>query len=333
MGEIVKGKEAVLFWTKINLSGALFIPILFVHFVSVFLDNQEKNKQKIIAGYIVSFLLLAFIPTRFFIKDINSTQYFRFYPKGGEAYYIFAAVFIVLLFMGFYELIKAFLSSKGARRNQISYVLFASFIGFSGGISQFLPVFGINIYHFGVFIVPLYAFIAAYAILKHRLLDIKIIIKKGLAYSILIGLFSGFYMLAIYILLMTFQQITGITSSLTAIFTLLCFAVLFDPLRDKTIRMIDSLSNKEIKDYKLILKEISSVISQSIKTEEILDNFCKKITDNLKILGIAVFLLDAEKNVYTLRKQIKLRIGCACSGFQLRLSISMFLLIVGSCYS
>jgi signal transduction histidine kinase len=126
------------------------------------------------------------IPTRYFIDGIISTKYFKYYPKGGPIYIIFLLFFLVLIVLGFVKLIKAFNVSSGTRRNQILYVILASVVGFGGGVLWFLPAFGFDIYPFGIFIVPIYLFIAAYAILRHNLLDINIVLRRRVGHSLLL---------------------------------------------------------------------------------------------------------------------------------------------------
>ena len=59
----------------------------------------------------------------------------------------------------------------------------ASIIGFVGGSTTFLPVLNINIYPFGTLFVSLNALIISYSIVKHRLMDIEFVIRKGVMYA------------------------------------------------------------------------------------------------------------------------------------------------------
>src|SRR5205823_7464025 len=76
----------------------------------------------------------------------------------------------------------------GPRKNQIKYFFLATVVGFSCGTTCFLPVFGIDVYPILNFTVPLYPIIMTYAIARYRLMDISIVIHKGLAYSLLLSL-------------------------------------------------------------------------------------------------------------------------------------------------
>jgi len=64
------------------------------------------------------------------------------------------------------------------RRNQIKYVLFGAVIGFLGGFTNYPLWYGVKILPYGNILVSLYGVLMSYAIIKHRLLDIKIAITR-----------------------------------------------------------------------------------------------------------------------------------------------------------
>jgi len=185
MGEISPSPGSVLFWTRFNLTFAVLIPLTFLTFVYSFLGIRSERGPVLAGLALITAVFLSFIPTGYFIEQILPTEYFRFYPKGGPVYLIFLIAFAAVTAIGFAELIRAFRGSSGTKRNQTAYIMLASFIGFGGGALWFLPAFGFDIYPVGIFIVPFYLFIAAYAGLRHNLLDLNIVLKKGIAYSVM----------------------------------------------------------------------------------------------------------------------------------------------------
>lgn len=58
---------------------------------------------------------------------------------------------------------KGFKDNEGLKKRQILYILLAAIIGFSGGMTNFLPQL-FNIYPFGTFIVFLYPILITYGI-------------------------------------------------------------------------------------------------------------------------------------------------------------------------
>ena len=77
-------------------------------------------------------------------------------------------------------------TSSGEKRNKIKYFFISSTIGYIGGATNFFPVFGINLYPYGNFLVAIFPIVMTIVILKYHLMDINIIIRKSLIYSLLV---------------------------------------------------------------------------------------------------------------------------------------------------
>src|SRR2546428_3222702 len=71
-------------------------------------------------------------------------------------------------------------------KTHIKYFFIASAIGYSGGTLDYLPIFGIDLYPYGNFAIVLYPIIMTYAIVRHRLMDITVVMEKGLTYLLLL---------------------------------------------------------------------------------------------------------------------------------------------------
>jgi len=302
MGEIAVGKGQVLFWTRANLSCVVFMPVLFVSFVNSFLGTWEKNKRTIRLFYILSTLFLVLVQTGLFMSDLSPTQHYRYYPKGGFVYAVFAFFFVFQIISGFMELFRAYFHSDGARKNQIIYIITASFIGFGAGILWFLPVFGVDIYPFGIFIMPLYLFIGAYAIIRHRLLDIKIIVSRGISYALLLTLFTGFYMLFFVAVFEVFRSNEKMAFTIPAVVSVLCFAVFFDPLRKVFQRFADKVVFGDKYDYQGALKKLSFAIASCLDVESLVCAALSNLRDIFKTADIAVYLENKTGNGYRLVK-------------------------------
>jgi len=89
------------------------------------------------------------------------------------------------------DLYKFIRSTKdGKRRTQALWFFVAFAIAYSGGITCYLPVYGVNLYPYGNFCLSLYPLIVGYAIVRHQLMDIKIAITKA-------GLLFGTYLVVL----------------------------------------------------------------------------------------------------------------------------------------
>ena len=83
--------------------------------------------------------------------------------------------------------------SSGIERNRSKYMLIAASCATLAGSLSFPLWYNIKISPLLNPLFTVYAVIMAYAILKHHIMDITIVIRKGLIYSILIGCVTGLY--------------------------------------------------------------------------------------------------------------------------------------------
>ncbi len=285
MGETASGAGHVLFWTRVNLAAAILLPVLFLTFVHSFLGISAKRKPVFVCSVLAAIIFLLFLPTKYFIVSLARSGVFRYYPQGGPLYLAFAVFFAILVAEGFIELIAGFIASTGAKRNQIAYLIIASLFGFGGGALWFLPAFGVPVYPFGVFIVPFYLFIAAYSIVKHGLLDIRIVIRKGLVYSIVIALSFALYILALMAFLRLFRNTIKADPLFSALLVLAVFSVMFDPLRVRAQKFVDRYLFRGRYDYQDALKNISLEVAAGPDSA----TFFRKLTAELgRTLGLPV---------------------------------------------
>jgi len=135
--------------------------------------------------------------------------------------------------------VRNFLNSSKKKRNEIKYFLIGTSIGWLGAHGDFLSVFKPTFYPYLNFLIAIYPIILTYAIFKHQLMDIKIVLRKGLVYSILIAFITIIYLLVVLLFEKLLQGIVGYQSIFTSILTALIIALIFIPLKNKIQNFVD----------------------------------------------------------------------------------------------
>jgi len=292
MGEISPDRAAALFWTRINLAGGIMALVFFVHFVIVFLGKLSARRWVLILAYLMGGVYLILDATPLFVAGVESRLMFRFYPVPGPTYPFFILLFAFCVGYGVFELSRALSAGRGAFRNQVMYLLLSSIIGFAGAATLFMPVFGIDIYPIGYYFVPAYIFLGVYAIVKHRLLDITFVLRKGLVYSTLVLLLSVLYLGSVYVSGEIFKTFTGGGSAAVTILVLFVFAAAFNPLRERIQASVDGLFFKNKYDFGATVKEISDASKFILDLNELLKQVLAKVVDVLGAESGAIFLKD-----------------------------------------
>jgi len=178
---------ALLYWRLTHI-GVILIPVFFLHFVYLFLEIQNRLRLTLIyligAFFLIADLSDLLYQNNIFIKEVKEIFKGLFWDVhySPNLYWLFTFLWFGIVFYGHYELFKAYKKASGLKRNQIKYFFLATAVGFSGGSTCFLPCFGINLYPILNFTVPLYPLIVSYAIIRYRVMDIRIVIGKGAIY-------------------------------------------------------------------------------------------------------------------------------------------------------
>ncbi|MDX1664177.1 MAG: hypothetical protein R3272_10300 [Candidatus Promineifilaceae bacterium] len=106
------------------------------------------------------------------------------------------------------------------------------------------------------------------AILRHRLFDIDLVIRRTLIYSILTALLAGSFYLSIVVMQRLLAALTGETrSSLITTFSTLLIAALFTPLRRRVQSFIDRRFYRQKYDSRRILARFGGRVRSEVELE------------------------------------------------------------------
>lgn len=192
---IVDKSSLAIYFSKLILVGAFFVPSLFVHFVVSFLELKKKEWIIRIAYFLSVFFGLLSVFTSYMVVGVAPRFFVKRFIVPGPVYKLAMIFLIICTIYGLYQLFRGMKKTKDTgKHNQLKYLFWSSLIGYAGGGSILFLVFGIYVpilNPFGIYFVGLYVIAVAYTILKYHLLDIRVVIKKALLYSFGIALVCG----------------------------------------------------------------------------------------------------------------------------------------------
>jgi len=170
-------KSALFFSTALNM-GAIFIPVTFLHFVTVFLGIYQKKKPLVIFGYLFSLAIFLTGFTSLFISGVRPQGSIQWYPIPGPSYHLFLIMFGCYVTYGWYLMIRDLNKDEGRNRLPIIYILFGTFIGFVGGSTNFLNLYNIPIPPYGNGLVIFIFIFIFFAISRYHLFEIKTMLTE-----------------------------------------------------------------------------------------------------------------------------------------------------------
>ncbi|MCK5580212.1 MAG: hypothetical protein KAJ18_02960 [Candidatus Omnitrophica bacterium] len=221
---------------KFAYASVTLIPVFLYHAVILMTRRKALLEMILIYSQAIYFLFMLaidkMIPGNYYL--LNSI-----YWMTGSSLYIYSCIaWGIIASTAHLKLLAYYKKCYPKEKRQISALIFA-IIGFVGGANNFLPGLGIKIYPYGNFLVPIHSMLVTYAILKHQLLDIHFVFKKGIIYTALLILISSIYLSLVLGFEKILQGHFNYHSTLTSIIAAFFIGILFFPLRNRVQALVD----------------------------------------------------------------------------------------------
>jgi len=187
-----------LYYSRLCNIVASYISAFFFHFCLAITNHKSKTSRFLLVAAYVNCVIFGIFGFSDFFSNVRSVSVFKYYASPGPLFYYYTVHFFLLSFCSEFFLFKSLKHSDDAKKNQIKFIIVGTTCGFVTGGLTFLPVYGVPINPVTAHFVWLYVAIISYAILKHQLMDIKVVIKKTLFYSFWIAAISLIYVLIIF---------------------------------------------------------------------------------------------------------------------------------------
>jgi len=174
--------QAAIFWDRFIYAGVVFVPALMYHFSLIF-TKAKPPKKLLTLSYISSFIFLILSRTDYFVSDV-----FRYtwgvHTQARLFHHIFLIDFFFFLFLTLKNFYRYYINKAltGLGKTQAKYVFLAFLILIIVGSTAYAPAYKIGIYPFSFGSGLVFAIVLAYAIVAHRLMDIKLVARRSTVY-------------------------------------------------------------------------------------------------------------------------------------------------------
>lgn len=185
-------------------------------------------------------------------------------------------------------------------RNRLLYLIGGIFLIIG---ASFLNFTSLGQYPVDIAANALAAVLIAYAILRFQLLDISLVIRKGLIYSIPTVLISTMYFLTITLALRLFNQVAGLEIFLVSLLVAVITAILAEPVREQAQSWIDRIFFREKYDSRVMLQNLSSRTTAVLDLQEISEMILDQLSSTLHIEKAGILLKEEETERFTLVSQ------------------------------
>lgn len=251
--------DEILLYQNIISIPFIFFPGFIYHFTTTYLN--QPRKKTIIALY--SYCIFSFIPSIVGITKTYSGVYHYGWGNIAKWEPLFfdapnpIAIYGNMIWIVIYHLSIIFscLLLVKARKNEaspvtrrhIEYILI-SFVVFSVAYVKVILTFGIDvplILPLGMLLVDSFGALIGIAIVKDRLFDITVLVRKGIIYSVLTALIIFIFDFTQHVAATFFEGLVGVHSGYIHYIPIAIVIIVFMPLKQRLEHTIEAIFSKK----------------------------------------------------------------------------------------
>jgi len=301
--QIDQSPERAIWWLRLLMAGAIWIPTFFLHFVTTLLDSENSPRLKaVIRGlYWASAIFTVSDCTPLFISTHVPRFGFPYWPVPGIFFHPFLAQFIGCVAYAHWLMYQQLRILSGVRRNQIRYVFLGTLVGFLGGATNFPLWYGIPVPPFGNALVTIYVGTIAYAIAKYRLMELNLALTIGSIFAAVYAVVLGIPF-AIATLLQSQMMVWLGDRWWTAPLIMSTILASAGPIVYRRLRLrAEERLLREQRQYQATLLQASTGMTQIRDLKHLLQLIVHILTRTVHIHHAGIFLREEETSQYTLK--------------------------------
>lgn len=217
------------------------MPASFFHFITE-LSRVRVSRKTHYANYSLAAFFLLTVYTRLFaVATMKPVFVFPYWPEPGPIFPFHVAHFVGVVIVTHVLMLKVIRRADSqAFKTQIAIVFWGTLVAFGSGITNYLTWY--RIYPpIPSPIISFYTVAILYAVFRHQLMDIRVIVRRSLIYSILIASITAVYLVMVLVMERWFQGFFGYRSLVATLIVAFFVAIFFDPLRSRIQGFVDHI--------------------------------------------------------------------------------------------
>ena len=191
---------------------------------------------------------------------------------------------------------------------QLKFWLLGMAVALPLGLTNFLPVYGLPVYPLGNLGPAAWAAIVAYAIARHRLLDIEAVVANAIAYvGVALLLLTPASMIAVTLQRRAFDQVSY-DFTVGVVLLLLGVGVLFPVLRLRAKARVERSLFPEMHASRAALMVLSKSIVRILDRDKLITELCLHLSRILHLESICLFLREDVRGAM----EVRCGLGATC---------------------
>ena len=290
-----------LFWEKFVFV-AILSAALFFYWFTISLTGARPKTQMHYLLHIFYFVSLFLIPTSLVVSGMQMMWYGKA-PIVGPLFPPYVLSVYAPIVLGMIILIKHGRKSRvideGIRNQYIVAGIIAMFIG---GTTDYLPPIGVNMYPLGIVGNILFCVLATVAMLRYDLLEMKVVLRRGIAYSLVSMFLLCVFGSLIFVLNSVFQQAlnpVSLTITIVSVFITIIIITVSQPILPKSQRMVDRWFFRERYDHLQTLKRFTRETKDVIDLRQLTSSLVTAVANGMQSRTVYLLLPSRNRGEFT----------------------------------
>ncbi|MCG8608319.1 SpoIIE family protein phosphatase, partial [bacterium] len=274
---------------------------LLLHFTMIFpLENKsfQKHPKPILAfAYFPLFFVLVFI-----YADVQGASWTQHVLRIGWGVFFSAIFYCAMHTLG---------KSSGHKENPLAAKQ-AQIMLMGTNLSLLVPVgyyyipkmlfdWSLPFSDYVLFLCVFWPITLAYVIVRHRFMEIDVIIKRGVAYALLSGFVVAVYFLLVVGVGQLVLNLTGSRSQIVTIIATLFIAALFNPVKSRIRNFVDRRFYPNRFTYRESVRDFSHQLVNVVDLDRLLDLVRSFLADTMRVRPVAVFWNNGNSEFYPIQ--------------------------------
>jgi len=293
--------------TSVFRVSALFVPVVILH-LSVVIGESYRHSKVARSALLLSYIGAAgLVYSNFTGSFITGLRVFTwgYSSVGGPAYSIFFILVIVDFLLAVGLLIRTYVAtSEPQMRLQLRFWLLGLGVALPLGVTNMLPAYGVQFYPLGNLGSTVWVAIVGYAIARHRLLDIEIVLTKSIAYAGVILLLVGpVFIVTLVLQQWSFSQVHyGFSVQLAVL--LIAVGILFSRLLSITRAALERSLFRQKYRSREAMTALAGDVVRILDRDRLIETLCRRLVDALRLEGITIWRLKESVSRFEIERVV-----------------------------
>ena len=266
-----------------------FSSIFFLHFVLRY--TRSKTGYPVLYAFYTVAIASALLSVAGFTATGMVEKFYGFAPELGWAFPLVLLASYPAVFISLIRLQRAAKTeTSDQRRQQLMLLKLGVLASVAGATTDFFPSLGLNIYPLGVVGNILFISLATFGVTRYKMMNLRLMLRRGLAYSAVSLFLFGVYGVCIAIVLLVTRDLSTIATLLFAGGAVLIVGVMVQPVMQRVQSMVDKAFYREQHDRISALARLNDLTKDITDFPTVAEGIVTTVRETAQSDWVAVLL-------------------------------------------